>query len=54
MREAVVSADRDLVVKNETTVAALVAESASHERYRTLLTAFFGILAALLAGRRHP
>jgi predicted permease len=49
MREAVVSVDRDLVVKNATTVAAVVAQSASHERYRALLMGVFGILAALLA-----
>ena len=49
MRAAVTSVDGELVVKNPTTVAALVAQSASHERYRTFLTAFFGILAALLA-----
>jgi putative ABC transport system permease protein len=49
MREAVGLVDRDLVVKNATTIAALVAQSASHERYRTLLFTSFGILAALLA-----
>jgi putative ABC transport system permease protein len=49
MRESVTSLDGELVVKNATTIAALVAQSASHERYRTLLTTFFGILAALLA-----
>jgi putative ABC transport system permease protein len=49
MRQAVASVDPDLVVKNATTVAALVEQSASHERYRMLLTSFFGILATLLA-----
>jgi hypothetical protein len=49
MREAVRSVDGDLAVKNSTTVAALVAESARHERYRALLTTIFGALAALLA-----
>ena len=49
MREAITSVDGDLVVKNATTVGALLAQSAGHERYRTLLTTFFGILAALLA-----
>ncbi|MGD2124223.1 MAG: ADOP family duplicated permease, partial [Gemmatimonadota bacterium] len=49
MREATRSVDADLVVKNATTVGDLVAESASRERFRTLLTNFFGILAAFLA-----
>ena len=49
MRQAVLSVDKDLVVKNQTTVAALVAESAAHERYRTLLTSGFAVLAVLLA-----
>ncbi|MGD8727295.1 MAG: ABC transporter permease [Gemmatimonadales bacterium] len=49
MREAVASVDGDIVVRNATTLAALVAASASHERYRTLLTTFFGILAGILA-----
>lgn len=49
MREAVHSVDEKLVVKNATTVAALVTASAGQERYRTLLLNFFGILAALLA-----
>jgi putative ABC transport system permease protein len=49
MREAVMSVDGELVVKNATTMAALVAQSAGHERYRTLLMTAFGVLAALLA-----
>ena len=49
MREAIRSVDGDLVVKNATTVADLVAESASRQRYRTLLATVFGVLAAFLA-----
>ena len=49
MREAVGSVDEELVVKNATTVAALVAESTANESYRALLMGVFGILAALLA-----
>jgi predicted permease len=49
MREAVRSVDADLVVKNATTVTALVAESTANERYRALLMCVFGILATLLA-----
>lgn len=49
MREAVWSLDRQLVVKNATTVAALVAQSANKERYGTLLVNVFGVIATLLA-----
>ncbi len=49
MRGAVVSVDKGLVVKNATTLAALMASSAASERYRTLLMSVFGILATLLA-----
>ena len=49
IQEAIRSIDKDLVVKNATTLGGLVAQSANHERYRTLLTAFFGVLATLLA-----
>jgi len=49
MRDAVRTVDADLVVKNATTVAALVARSTENERYRALLMGVFGILAALLA-----
>ena len=49
MREAVESLDEKIVAKNATTLDALIASSASHERYRTLLLNSFGILAALLA-----
>jgi putative ABC transport system permease protein len=49
MREAVRSVDADLVVKNATTLASLVAQSTASERYRALLVSVFGILAALLA-----
>jgi predicted permease len=49
MGEAVRSVDPDLVVRNATTVAALVEESASQERYRALLMNVFGILATTLA-----
>jgi putative ABC transport system permease protein len=49
MHEAVRTVDGDLVVKNATTVAALVAQSTENERYRALLMGVFGILAALLA-----
>lgn len=49
MREAVTSVDRDLVVRSETTVSALVEESANHERFRALLMNAFGFLATLLA-----
>ena len=49
MREAVGSVDGALVVKNATTLSALVARSTENERYRALLMSVFGILAALLA-----
>ena len=49
MRDAVRTVDADLVIKNATTVAALVAQSTENERYRALLMGVFGILAALLA-----
>jgi predicted permease len=49
MRAAVGLVDGDLVVKNATTVAALVAQSTDNERYRALLMSVFGILATLLA-----
>jgi predicted permease len=49
MSASVRSVDGELVVKNSTTVADLIASSADHERYRTLLLNFFGILAAFLA-----
>jgi len=46
-----------VAVKNATTIEALVAQSSNHERYRTLLTTFFGILATLACDsqdlRRH-
>jgi hypothetical protein len=49
MSAAVTSVDNELVVKNSTTVAELIASSADHERYRTLLLNFFGVLATSLA-----
>jgi putative ABC transport system permease protein len=49
MGEAVRSVDPELVVRNATTVAALVEDSASQERYRALLMIAFGILATILA-----
>jgi putative ABC transport system permease protein len=49
MREAVWTVDREVAVKNATTMDALIAESAADERYRTLLMNVFGILAAMLA-----
>jgi putative ABC transport system permease protein len=50
MRDAVRSVDPGLVVKNTTTVASLVVQSVSEQRYGTLLMNAFAILAALLAG----
>jgi hypothetical protein len=49
MGAAVRAVDREIVVKNATTMDTIVAESANHERYRTLLMNFFAMLAALLA-----
>jgi putative ABC transport system permease protein len=49
MEDAVRSVDPDLAVRNATTVAALVEESASQERYRAVLMNVFGILATILA-----
>jgi ABC-type antimicrobial peptide transport system permease subunit len=49
MGEAVRSVDPELAVRNATTVAALVEDSASQERYRALLMNAFGILATILA-----
>jgi putative ABC transport system permease protein len=49
MRDAVWAVDGNLPIKNATTVDALIAESADHERYGALLVSVFGILAALLA-----
>lgn len=49
MREAIRSLDPELVARNSTTLARLVGQSASEQRYRTLLMNAFGLLAALLA-----
>jgi predicted permease len=49
MRQAIRAVDGELVVKNATTMEALIAQSTGQERYRTLLMSVFGILAALLA-----
>lgn len=49
MREAVVSLDRELVVRTATTLSALVEDSTRHERFRALLMNAFGLLATLLA-----
>jgi predicted permease len=49
MRDAVWSVDGKLPIKTATTVDALIAQSADHERYGALLVSAFAILAALLA-----
>lgn len=49
MREAVWAVDRDVAVAMENTLESLVADSSLSERYRTLLVAFFGICATLMA-----
>jgi ABC-type antimicrobial peptide transport system permease subunit len=49
MREAILSLDDKLVVKNATTIEALIAASTGHERFRTHLVSLFGVLAAMLA-----
>jgi len=49
MRDGVRAYDPDLPVRQVTTLAELVAASASQERYRTMLMTVFGALATLLA-----
>ncbi len=49
MRDAVRAWDPDLPVRQVTTLAQLITDSASQERYRTLLLTVFGTLATLLA-----
>jgi predicted permease len=49
MREVVRSIDSSVPVTEPNTMAALIKESASEERYRTLLMCVFGTLACLLA-----
>ena len=49
MREAIRSFDGNVPVTEPTTMTALISESASEERYRTLLMAVFGGLACVLA-----
>ncbi len=49
LREAVWAVDPDIPVTQETTLASLVAESTSSERYRTLLIVCFAVISTLLA-----
>jgi len=49
MREAVWAVDADVAIKAAGSLEAVIAQSASEERYRTLLMAVFAVLATLLA-----
>jgi ABC-type antimicrobial peptide transport system permease subunit len=49
MRDAVWSVDEDLAITHSGTMDSLISQSASDERYRTILMAMFGVLASTLA-----